>query len=154
MLVCKEVFEKVGFFDESFTCCGEDYDLWIRANLSGVKFHFIDKPLAFYRIHDKQTTKNSLLVWQTYIHVIERYEWYNPPLVRKAVATHELNIAEYLLRNGQKAEGRQYLLKAIKNRPDRFWKGIRIAFLSYFMDGEKALERAGFNVPYTLKNSG
>jgi hypothetical protein len=100
--------------------------------------------MALYRLHDGQMTKSTLEIWKTFIEVIERYEKHNPRIVHQAIATHELNIAEYLLRSGQNAEGRHYLLKALRNRPDRFWKGIGIVLLSYFMDGERALERAGF----------
>lgn len=40
----KEIFEKVGFFDESLPCC-EDYDLWLRASIK-YPFLLIDKPLT------------------------------------------------------------------------------------------------------------
>ncbi|MDD5005486.1 MAG: glycosyltransferase [Candidatus Omnitrophica bacterium] len=44
MMVKKELFKKIGLFDEDLPCC-EDYDLWLRAS---VKFPFllIDKPLT------------------------------------------------------------------------------------------------------------
>lgn len=44
VMVKKELFEEIGYFDESFRCC-EDYDLWLRASN---RFHFllIDKPLT------------------------------------------------------------------------------------------------------------
>lgn len=44
VMVRRELFEKIGLFDESFPCC-EDYDLWLKLS---VKFPvlFIDRPLT------------------------------------------------------------------------------------------------------------
>ena len=40
----REIFDKVGLFDESLPCC-EDYDFWLRASVNH-EFLLIDKPLT------------------------------------------------------------------------------------------------------------
>ncbi|MFQ5824171.1 MAG: glycosyltransferase family 2 protein [bacterium] len=47
VLMRKEFFDKVGFFDESLPQC-EDYDLWLRASLH-FPFHFIPQKLIIKR---------------------------------------------------------------------------------------------------------
>jgi len=44
VMVRKELFEKVGLFDESLQCC-EDYDLWLRVSCN-YKFLLVDFPLT------------------------------------------------------------------------------------------------------------
>ncbi len=45
----RSVFEKYGFFDETLRR-SEDWDLWLKWSHAGVKFFYLDKPLAYYRI--------------------------------------------------------------------------------------------------------
>ncbi len=44
VMLRREVFDRVGLFDESLPCC-EDYDFWLRASVSH-EFLLIDKPLT------------------------------------------------------------------------------------------------------------
>ncbi len=44
VMIKKELFERVGEFDENFPCC-EDYDFWLRVS-ARYPFLFIDKPLT------------------------------------------------------------------------------------------------------------
>lgn len=44
IMVRKELFEVIGFFDEALPCC-EDYDLWLRASVAH-PFLLIDSPLT------------------------------------------------------------------------------------------------------------
>ena len=60
VMVQRELFEKVGQFDESLQAC-EDYDLWLRV---GCRFpvHLIDKPLTIKRGgHEDQLSRQSSL---------------------------------------------------------------------------------------------
>ncbi len=45
----KNLFDRYGYFDENLRR-SEDWDLWLRWARGGVKFYFLDKPLAYYRI--------------------------------------------------------------------------------------------------------
>lgn len=44
VMIRRELFDKVGFFDETMRCC-EDYDFWLRASVKH-EFLLIDKPLT------------------------------------------------------------------------------------------------------------
>lgn len=56
-LTRKICFEKCGGFDSSISY-GEDWHLWLRFALAGYAFASIPKPLAIYRRHAENTTKN------------------------------------------------------------------------------------------------
>ncbi len=55
VLLKKEVFSKVGFFNQQLTQ-SLDYEFWYRLLLK-YEYYYIDKPLVGFRIHEKQTTK-------------------------------------------------------------------------------------------------
>ncbi|MDP8214363.1 MAG: glycosyltransferase family A protein [Candidatus Euphemobacter frigidus] len=45
VMVRRELFERIGFFDEALPCC-EDYDFWLRASVRH-PFLLVDEPLTF-----------------------------------------------------------------------------------------------------------
>ncbi len=49
----REVFEKIGLFDESLWT-GEEYEFNLRAMYNGLKLGYVDKNLYFYRRHENQ----------------------------------------------------------------------------------------------------
>lgn len=49
--------EKIGLFDQKLRS-SEDYDLWIRFCLNGMKIAFIEQPFVYYRVHLTQATVN------------------------------------------------------------------------------------------------
>ena len=51
----KAGLNRIGLFDESLPS-SEDYDLWLRFILSGMKIIFINQPLVYYRVHSNQMT--------------------------------------------------------------------------------------------------
>jgi glycosyltransferase involved in cell wall biosynthesis len=148
-LIRRRVIEKIGPFDEALKR-GEDPDFWIRASLAGMKFDYHDKPLALYRIHDIQVSKSRIENRKTLIKIIQRYAQYSPYHVKRAIGTHQLFIAEMLIREGRKSEGRRYLLQALRSRQDKIYQCLGIIILSYFMDGPKAIRMVGIHTPDTL----
>ncbi len=57
IMVKKELFDRVGLFDESMPCC-EDYDLWLRASIRN-NFLLVDSPLTI-----KDGGRADQLSWQ------------------------------------------------------------------------------------------
>ena len=49
-MVRRNVFDKVGIFDEAITNA-DDVDMWFRIARAGHLFAFIDRPLISYRIN-------------------------------------------------------------------------------------------------------
>lgn len=56
-LVRREQFTETRGFETKYIPY-EDWELWLRLSLKG-KFHFIEKPLAFYRVHPGQSLKSA-----------------------------------------------------------------------------------------------
>lgn len=56
--VRREVYEKLGGFDRRFSCCGEDWEMWVRV-ASQYPIWYEVEPLAFYRIHSKSLSRSS-----------------------------------------------------------------------------------------------
>lgn len=59
----REVFDKVGLFDESFFLIYEDVDLAMRARLQGFKCFFVPHAVVF---HKYRATLSTLPEWQVY----------------------------------------------------------------------------------------
>ena len=59
VLARRKALEAVGFFDESrYLQNVEDYHLWFKLLYKGFKLKSYDLKLAYYRVHDKQSTHN------------------------------------------------------------------------------------------------
>lgn len=54
-MIKREFFEKTSGFETKYIPY-EDWELWLRLSLKG-KFHFLNKPLSYYRIHPQQSVK-------------------------------------------------------------------------------------------------
>lgn len=52
MMIKKEVFEKIGFFDERFFLYYEDVDLCIRAQKAGFKVVLVPKTVVYHQVQD------------------------------------------------------------------------------------------------------
>ncbi|MGD9568064.1 MAG: glycosyltransferase family 2 protein [Sedimentibacter sp.] len=59
VLLKKECYENVGYYDTSIRF--EDYDMWLRISKK-YSIAFIDEPLAYYRLHDRNMSKNIKLM--------------------------------------------------------------------------------------------
>lgn len=59
VIIRKNIFETYSDlkYDENLSGLAEDYDLWVRMLLKGIKFANLDLPLLKYRISPKQATK-------------------------------------------------------------------------------------------------
>jgi hypothetical protein len=58
VMVRREWQTRVGFFDESLRSY-EDWDMWLRLALAGCEMGWIDEPVAYYRFHQAQMTRDG-----------------------------------------------------------------------------------------------
>ena len=64
MIIRKDLLETVNGFDERFRLL-EDWPLWLKVTHAGYKIYYLDKSLAFYRIHDNNL---SMTVNKNYLY--------------------------------------------------------------------------------------
>jgi glycosyltransferase involved in cell wall biosynthesis len=58
IVVRRDIYEKLGGFDRRFSCCGEDWEMWVRIAAQYPIWYEV-KPLAVYRIHSKSLSRMS-----------------------------------------------------------------------------------------------
>ncbi|MCW9682208.1 glycosyltransferase [Dolichospermum planctonicum UHCC 0167] len=58
IVVRRDVYEKLGGFDNRFSCCGEDWEMWVRIAAQYPVWYEIE-PLAMYRIHSNSLSRIS-----------------------------------------------------------------------------------------------
>lgn len=58
VLMRKSVFDKIGYLNEKFSSA-YDYDYWFRMLEAGYKIGYIKEPLAVWRIHAGQESRNT-----------------------------------------------------------------------------------------------
>lgn len=56
----KEIWEKIGGYDENMKLGYEDWDFWLRATQVGYKVKTIQEPLFFYRKHGTSMVTNAI----------------------------------------------------------------------------------------------
>jgi glycosyltransferase involved in cell wall biosynthesis len=72
IMVKKETFDKVGFFDETLPI--EDYDFWLRV-AKNTEIGYINKPLIFYRKHlESMTGLYGYCNTKYYLQIVEKYK--------------------------------------------------------------------------------
>jgi glycosyltransferase involved in cell wall biosynthesis len=55
----KEIWEKIGGYDENMRLCYEDWDFWLRATKQGYKVGIVPEFLFYYRKHGKTMISNA-----------------------------------------------------------------------------------------------
>lgn len=117
----KELFEKIGLFDESLPCC-EDYDLWLRASVE-YPFLLIDKPFTIKdggrtdqvsHIHAVGIDKFRI---KSIANLLEHANNLSPQ--QKKIALHELEkkcriYGQGCVKHGKIEEGKTYLSLPLK----------------------------------------
>lgn len=82
MLIKKEVFEKIGFFDEDFFLYFEDIDFCIRAKKAGFRVCLLPKAIIFHKL-SKSLTKNLKARYNflsNLIFIKKHLTWYKRPI--------------------------------------------------------------------------
>ncbi len=98
VMIRTDCFDKIGKFDVSLKC--EDLDMWLRISKE-FKISFIDKPLAYYRIHGTNVSGSSMVMIRENAKTIFK-QFRQAPLNRKPLKAARL----FLL----------FLIKKVKNK--------------------------------------
>jgi len=72
VLIRKTCLDKVGLHDENIRYV-QDYDLWLRLGQK-YRIYYLDEPLAEYRVHDTNLTKNTYGFFQDYLKIFRKTE--------------------------------------------------------------------------------
>jgi glycosyltransferase involved in cell wall biosynthesis len=114
---------EAGGFDESLQV-NEDWDLFLRLALRGVRWACIDEPLCEYRVHGGQSHRRAELVYRTRLRILER-AFADPAFpaelrAARADAFHEAHLvgAAELFAAGQTADAQAAFLAAARARPE------------------------------------
>jgi len=124
-LVKKAAILEVGGFDEVNRYGSDDYQLWLRLAASGHRFHYVDRPLASYRVHDANASLDGLRmrdggfyaltrVAQEYPHAFGRAE---KLALRRAFHSLDFNAGWYLYDRAKYARAFRYFARALQHEP-------------------------------------
>jgi glycosyltransferase involved in cell wall biosynthesis len=114
ILLRKECFEKVGYFDEDMAS-GPDYDMWIRISKS-YQFVYIKEPMVKYYIHEGRLSTNFDLVIKGIETRLEKYrEGFG--IDPKCHSRHYFKLAVLYCLNGKSKRSRKACSIAIKSYP-------------------------------------
>ena len=158
-LIRKEVFEKVGFFDENFPRF-IDLEFFIRLS-KYYYFYHIAEPLVYWFDEGERISSNinyiviaQKLILEKYIEDIKQDN--------RLLANHYLKIGSSMCLNGEIKEGEEYILKAINiyqnNSKEReilsknfINIGISLCMNKNFLRGRKYIIKAAKIGPFRLK---
>lgn len=122
-LIRKEALDRVNGFDiDREIILNEDWDLWLRLALSGVRYGFIDKVHFYYRVHSGNTSKQSRMpsIKSKNRVTTKIIEQYHALLEQKGIdclrvlASVNAEYGSRLILEGEVQEGRKLLLNACK----------------------------------------
>jgi len=117
VLLRRECFERVGFFDEDLAV-GSDYDMWIRIGRE-YAFHYLDEVLVKYYVHMENLSHDYQRQRDSFVHLLNKHA--------ELFAHHPRFLA------------RQYTILGAMCLRDRifaealsaFWRGVRSAPLEW-----------------------
>ncbi len=128
----KEVFDKIGLFDESLEVA-EDLDFGTRLSCNSFSCHFIDEPLAIYHFTQGSLSGDFTIERSIEIkrHVLKKctadLEKSKSHIARRVFARINYYLAKDLLRAGQTEEARGCFLKAFLVYP------VKVEYLGRFL---------------------
>ena len=112
-------FEKAGFFSPELKI-HEDAELFLRGLELGIKFGFLNKPLAVKRNLEGRLSKDRDEFF-TASRVIQLRSWQRSkllrPLLRESITVTDRMIARDLLEKGKISQARKYLFEALTYKP-------------------------------------
>lgn len=123
VIVRKEVFDKVGLFDDKLPNC-QDWDLFLR-----IAFYFkskaINKPLVQYRLIADSLSKNrvnvlkyqKIVIDKIYNEFKEKAHGVSNRVYKKRLADHYAKLGRYYLRQKMKSKAKECLRESLKYNP-------------------------------------
>ena len=115
-MIKKKLFDKIGYFDESFEVC-EDYEFWLRVS-SKIKIHFLEDKLTIkHGGHDGQLSKKYWGMDRFRIMAIEKNilnNWFNEK--QKSYAIDDLISKIKIILIGAKNRNNQKLFSEYHNK--------------------------------------
>lgn len=114
VLVKKECFKKLGFFDEELPRL-QDWELWLRLSKC-YKFKFIDEPLVIAVVQPNSITNNSNALAVALELIITKH-FKNEGISPQIKSRHHLQLAKSLYFVGRKKDALTYYCEAIKLDP-------------------------------------
>ena len=124
LLVRRDVFARVGMFDEALSGA-EDNDMLFRI-ASHFEFEVICEPLIKYRRHASQVTQQTQIrlgPYIAYLHKAIQFPDLNKQMrarLRRSLAVQHFRYGRLLIRRGQLSRGAWEMLSSIKAHPLRF----------------------------------
>ncbi len=114
VLLRKEVFSDVGFFDENLPS-RQDLDLWIRIARKHI-FDYVETPLVYQRIHENRITENlNAKIKGRFLLLDKIYDQLKKDT--KKLANYYYEIGILYISMGNMSSGRKYLTKALTYFP-------------------------------------
>src|SRR5262249_53325072 len=120
VLVRRQVFEEVGFFDESLRGC-EDLDMWLRI-VENFPILFVPVDGFLYRQHGQQATKSADVLWADGKRVVGRAQArypYSRAAIRRKMGVLCYRLSEHAMRQRQLWHGAAHLAQAACWDPGR-----------------------------------
>lgn len=125
----RSFIDDIGIFNEEIRNC-EDTEFLIRALLAGYKVEYLDKVLAYYRLHEGSKSKEKVKNYSNYIKILKLFEnKIDKKLLNRAIAYNECNIGRYLIKSGEFKKGMSYIKKSFKHLPPNIHLGLIYIFL-------------------------
>lgn len=116
VLYKREFFDKVGHLPEDII--NEDGYLWLKSLSLGLRLGFLDEYLTYYRRHESNTTRQTLLIHQASRSLFETYK--DHPLYEKAIDQQAVYWFSSLSRNHKK-QALHWLPRAAKKFYSKFF---------------------------------
>ncbi|QNL47741.1 glycosyltransferase [Olivibacter sp. SDN3] len=128
VMVKKEVFDHVGYFDEK--CYIEDWDMWLRI-ADQYPFAYINERLAFYRMHGSNATHNRSKMLDAERYILAKWEELYPPAKPMREQHLLLEIADNCITNKKRAAQLIFPNMHLFFKYKSFRKSFRRLFLKF-----------------------
>lgn len=118
----REVFDRIGLFDEPIQSPGEDIDMWLRMSLE-YDFEYVDDVVAFYRVHATSVSANAAKTAARRLLVLDRFitkhrsrleAEYGKTFLDQVLFELHSDVGKYQIAMQQPSRGRQELRTALR----------------------------------------